>query len=644
MDGGATGLAIQPGTVTLPNKLVVVGYHRDPGDIFSAGGYRIDLCRYDLDGSLDNTFGGDGVVTTQQSSLKASAVAVQVTGMQTRKILVAGTRVFEADAVAVLRFNTDGTSDTSFDHDGIAIVPIGENGNADAMVFAAGKIVVAGFTYRVLESDRFGYDFTVARIHPDGSLDVTFSEDRIVTEDLGNSRATGRSVAIQADGKTIVAGHTENTHLPRDFHVARYDAAGALDLSFGTQGKVTTTLAADTVGVATAVAVRVDGKVVVAGTASAAGAFGHRFAVARYHPNGSPDNSFGDDGIATVPLGSFAEAAAMAIQPDGKMIIAGFVLTGGIQFDVVVIRLNVDGSPDTTFSGDGKVITPNGVGRALALQSDGKIVVVGYDAEGTFAAFRYDASGSPDLSFAGTGENTYPIGTTFDNASAVAVDAAGNILLAGYSHNGARDELVVVRFTPNGSRDPIFGIVRIPIGTGDDKGFALTIQTDGKILVAGSSFNTGALSKFAVVRLNPNGSLDSTYQNGGRVLINFSPSSADVAFAIALDEIGRAIVVGFRRWRHCDSTPSGRPVPPSQCHQSHRQRCSNATGPRRPWPSQLDPNITRSKLQQLSLFEEYHARCGRLFRARGRRRGQHAVLPSRISVGHSFQEAGRGLA
>ncbi|MEE9294854.1 MAG: delta-60 repeat domain-containing protein, partial [Phycisphaerae bacterium] len=245
-----------------------------------------------------------------------------------------------------------------------------------------------------------------------GTLDPTFGDGGLVTTDfLGSSRDVGRDVvAIQADGKIVVVGQTSDAG-GSDFAVARYNADGSLDASFDGDGKLTTDFAGAG-DIANSVAIQADGKIVVAGRASISGP-DFDFAVARYNADGSLDTSFDGDGKLTTDFaGSTDLALSVAIQADGKIVVAGQASTFGTG-SFAVARYNADGTLDAGFDGDGKLTTDfagrGEVAKSVAIQADGKIVAAGEtftDTGFVFALARYNADGSLDASFDGDGKLT----------------------------------------------------------------------------------------------------------------------------------------------------------------------------------------------------------------------------------------------
>jgi len=241
---------------------------------------------------------------------------------------------------------------------------------------------------------------------------------------------------------------------------------------------------------------------------------------------GDLDPTFGTGGKVTTDIqGDFDKARAVAIQADGKIVVAGSALNGA-NIDFAVLRYNTDGSLDTTFGTDGKVLTPvldsDDFALAVAIQPDGKIVAAGLAVTGAddIAVVRYNTDGSLDTTFDGDGKATFSILVGFnDIANAVAIQPDGKIVLAGSTNNGSDDDFAVIRLNPNGSLDSTFnaiGISTFAILDNDDVANAVVLQPDGKIVIAGFTDN-GQDTDFAAARLNPNGSLDLSFGVGGKV-------------------------------------------------------------------------------------------------------------------------------
>jgi uncharacterized delta-60 repeat protein len=362
------------------------------------------LARYNRDGSLDPTFAGDGKVTTDFDAREdeAFAVAIQRDG----KIIAAGSAFGpEAQDFALARYNPDGSLDATFDGDGMVTSDFdGGNDRARAVAIQAdGKILTAGVAFSSAclpcngpPTDNFG----LARHNPDGSLDLTFGFGGRQVTDFGGWEDEARGVTIQGDGRIVAAGSAIIRSV--DFALVRYMTDGSLDTTFDGDGKVTTDYFDEGEDQAFAVGLTADGRIVAGGSflwdsVDVPCCFLRDFFLARYNPDGSLDPSFDGDGKVTAdPTGNEDHAFGLAIQKDEKIVAAGcgrgcFLPTAASDF--ALARFNTDGTLDTVFGGgDGMLITDFAGGedqaRGVALQTDGKIVAAGV-ADGDFALARY---------------------------------------------------------------------------------------------------------------------------------------------------------------------------------------------------------------------------------------------------------------
>ena len=383
-----------------------------------------------------------------------------------------------------------------------------------------------------------------------GDLDTTFSSDGKVTTDIGTTDA-GRAVAIQSDGKIVVAGTASNGS-NNDIAVLRYTSAGVLDTSFSADGKVVVDIdSKDDVGYS--VAIQSDGKIVVAG-ASATDSFGlsFDFAVIRLTTSGSLDSTFGTNGIVTIGFGFGSDyATGLAIASDGDIVAVGYG-SNGSNFDFAVARLTSAGVLDTAFDSDGKVLVPVGsgadYGHAVAIASDGDILVAGTSHNGSdddMAVVRLTSAGALDTAFDSDGKVTVAIGSAADGARAVAIASDGDILVAGTSHNGSNEDMAVVRLTSAGALDTAFdsdGKVTVAIGSGDDEARGIALLADGGIVIAGESGN-GSNDDIAVVRLTSAGALDTTFSGDGKATVAVG-SGADVGHSVAISASSQVVVAG----------------------------------------------------------------------------------------------------
>jgi len=381
----------------------------------------------------------------------------------------------------------------------------------------------------------------------DGSLDITFSGDGLLTTTFGSGNEKAHAVAVQADGKIVTAGYAWNSD--RDFALARYNPDGSLDTSFSSDGLLTTDFNSGDDG-ADAVAVQADGKIVTAGYAY--NGSNNDFALARYNPNGSLDTTFSSDGLLTTAVGSSSEARAVAVQADGKIVAAGSAYNGIFNSVFALARYNPDGSLDTTFSGDGLLTTDFGSSseaRAMAVQADGKIVAAGsaYNNgifNSVFALARYNPDGSLDTTFSGDGLLTTAVGSYDDIAYAVALQADGKIMVAGHAYNGSTYDFALARYNPDGSLDTTFsgdGLLTTAVGSSSAAN-AVAVQADGEIVAAGNAYD-GSTADFALARYNPDGSLDTTFSSDGLLTTDFG--SSDGAYAVALQADGKIVAAGY---------------------------------------------------------------------------------------------------
>ncbi len=270
-----------------------------------------------------------------------------------------------------------------------------------------------------------------------------------------------------------------------------------------------------------------------------AGGGQYDFGVVRYNTNGSLDTATfgGGTGMVVTPLGTGNDYGnALAIQPDGKIILAGGSLNA--NFDFGLVRYNANGTLDGSFGAGGKVMTDlrgaEDWGAAVLRQPDGKIIVAGHSSNGAntdFALVRYNgADGSLDTSFGSGGKVYTAIGPGDDKGQAAALQPDGKIVVAGFAQNGSNNDFAVVRYNPDGSLDTTFGFggkLTTPIGAGDDNANGVVLQSDGRIVVVGQSYNTVTQDyDFAMVRYNPDGSLDNSC---GQVFYSIGTNGANLA-------------------------------------------------------------------------------------------------------------------
>lgn len=386
-------------------------------------------------GELDPTFSEDGILTTNftRESDYASAVVVQADGKIVAAGRAGGVRGSSGGRFALARYGIDGTLDVSFSADGLVttnLLPRRNDEVADLAIQTDGKIVAAGFVGSCCAGPYQNGRFGLVRYNADGVLDATFSGDGIVILNWTDGNDFAAALAIQADGKIVVGGR-ESRRGGR-FALARYNSDGTRDRTFSRDGKVTVNF---TVGndFVTALRVQANGKIVAGGGAAGTGT--GRFALARFNEDGTLDRSFGLSGKVTTafPRGT-AWAWALAIQQTGKILVGGSSRGNG---RIALARYDRRGRLDRSFAGDGKLETNLACflcyeyATDVMVGADGKILVVA-DANARFALVRYTADGALDPSFGNGGK----VATDFNSPEGVypgggAIQADGRIVVSG---------------------------------------------------------------------------------------------------------------------------------------------------------------------------------------------------------------------
>ena len=478
------------------------------------------FARYNPDGSIDNTFGIDGISTQPVlSAYLFFSMAVR----NNEKILASG---ISFDGIrynfALFGFDSDGSLDNSFGNNGTVITAFGEskdyiNSATLQNSLQDEKIITAGNSWN--GSD---FDFAVSRYNSDGSLDSSFGINGSITTPFGNVDDFANSVTVQDDGKIIATGSSFNGN-NKVFATVRYNTDGSLDNSFGTGGKVITAFGSED-AYANSVAIQKDGKIITVGVSPST--FGinvtnHVFTLVRYNPDGTLDSDFGANGIITKRINIlYSEATSIIIQEDGKILAGGLSGTGGHVF--ALVRLNPDGKSDTTFSNDGLVTTSVGKieGQTLnssisainsvSIQNDGKIIACGYctnDVNGgtiakDFALVRYNTDGSLDSTFGEGGIVITSIGNLDDIAYSVNVQDNGKIIAGGYTDSGIDEDYALVRYKSDGSLDSTFGTNGIAVdnfGAAGNTIKSILLQKDGNIIAAGYSANNDSSNVVSII-------------------------------------------------------------------------------------------------------------------------------------------------
>ncbi len=531
----ATAVAVQG-----DGKIVVTGYSTPEFEYF--------VIRYNVDGSLDSSFGEGGRISLD---LSPRDVSVQSDG----QIVVAGSLHDPASGgdIAAVRLNGDGSYDTTFDLDGTKRIDIaGESECYSMEIQDDGKILLAGSAFIGTVPIPGGGNqvvghLEVVRLNSDGSLDSTFGSGGIQTLAYGSNSSRVYDVSVQDDGAILLAGQATGAIVPftsTSALVVRLHSDGSTDTAFGTNGFMIFSVPGTTItleGPSTVLGLP-DGKI------TWATGYNDGIRVARLNGDGSLDSTFHSSGYQDIPVtppgSNSPRFAGLVSQPDGKLVIGGHVsqssFTGGTA---AIARLNPDGGLDSTYGDEGWV-TLGDTGstdliRAIATGADGKIVAVGMTVGGAIgwqlAVARYNPDGSLDNGFGGGGTVTSSLGSF--TLTGAGVQADGSIVLVGYeinpisvydpeygSYYQPRTDFAVRRLTPSGAIDYSFGnsgkqfvdfstvddLYENNIGT-EDFARSVIILDDGAILISGGN-STSNLE----ARLTPNGQLDLAFGDGGK--------------------------------------------------------------------------------------------------------------------------------
>ncbi|HEX9375751.1 MAG TPA: hypothetical protein VGB19_05885 [Actinomycetota bacterium] len=355
-----------------------------------------------------------------------------------------------------------------------------------------------------------------------GDRDTSFSGDGLATISFGTD-GSDRAYGVARSGRKIVVLGSSDF---QDGALMRFRAGGALDTTFSGDGKRTFPMGMDQERMG--LAVQPDRKIVVAGRHDVSG--GSRdFFVERFRAGGAVDTGFG--GFVTVDFaGGSDEAYAVAVQSDGRILVGGRAEVGG-DFRPAMVRFMPSGAPDSSFGGGDARVTTSVLDasqiRALAVQTDGKIVAVGVagaaESSSDFLVLRYRPNGTLDPTFSGDGKLRIDF-QTYDTAEAVAIQSDGAIVVAGEVFlSGSNSNWAVVRLHPNGSLDHTFsanGRVVTALGDHNDFVSGVVVQPTGKIVAVGDSLQ-GSDFVGALARYRPGGTLDNSLSGDGKVFDDF---------------------------------------------------------------------------------------------------------------------------
>ena len=405
---------------------------------------------------LDPTFGTGGLALIDfqaSTSGKVKPLVINASVQQSDgKVIVAGEgNMGLSSGMMLVRYNADGTIDSTFGSSGVAIAPFKTFSEATSIAIApGGKIVVGGFAVRIGLNEGTTSIFAVARFNPNGTLDTSFGTNGTTTTAFSGVASGVQAIAVQPDGKVVAVGSEaasvdlaqSTISTDSSFAAARYNIDGSLDGTFGTGGRVTTTFSGSAGVDPTAIVLQSNGAIVAAGLGYLGTNQG--IALARYTASGTLDTSFNGSGTTFVPVLPInpslpsqlgAATGAVAIQADGKIVASdgigvATVFVGGVEsFPPVpsVVRLNANGSLDPSFGTKGLATVGLGVdggigASTLTIQPNGQILAGGYDAganSSSVGLFRLNPNGSADTAFGVGGSIVTVLGNSSFPAPAV---------------------------------------------------------------------------------------------------------------------------------------------------------------------------------------------------------------------------------
>ncbi len=395
-----------------------------------------------------------------------------------------------------------------------------------------------------------------------GEPDPTFGQNgrvftRIAISDYRYFYPQTESMLVQPDGKVLVTGRFWEDGVAAHYgtFMARYMPDGSLDQSFGVDGRVATVEYAP--GFASAgsdAALQPDGKILLMGQSP------EGFSVRRYTSSGVLDTTFGNAGTAVVSATAYEEGYSIAIQPDGKILGAGGDYDYFSNYRAAILfRLNADGSVDTSFgsAGTGLITIENGTwGSKVFTQADGKIRFAGnfYAAgQNRITLARFNTDGTPDVTFGSGGFISHKVGQGESDMSSSVLQPNGKLVIAGRNFGVPGGQGYVARFNADGSQDMYFGAEGV-LNYSSFAAETVLIQADGKIVLTGSGIDNGVRG-FAVMRLTPDGSLDTTFSGDGFAVFTMNaggtndPDSSDGA----IQADGKILLTGYFGYYYTDS-------------------------------------------------------------------------------------------
>lgn len=530
--------------VSTDDSFLVLG--RLPQDLYSQYSTPV-VIKFHPDGAIDTSF-------ADQGRLFLTGLAFLLRLQADGRIWVAGNTAQGGDTTEInlYCFLPNGAPDPSFDNDGLLVTQFGMalNDISDLAIQPDGKIVLtASAGFGVYKDD----DYVVLRLNPDGSLDSSFAGDGKAVLDFNGWADYAYTLALQSDGKIIssgVAGNAEDAGSKIVF--VRLNLDGSLDTSFDQDGIWFPDFNQRHPSFYTLL-LQPDDKVVTAGE------IGNRFTVMRYSDQATFDSTFAQNGELALSTGD-SWVRGLAAQPDGKLLVGGYISTDNYDSNSewTLLRYLPDGTIDSNFGTAGKTVThfyadeSNNRIQSIVLQPDSKIVAAGraFLAGGFWGLpglglTRYLADGSPDPTFENDGKVDLRIDLQMDDDThALALQPDGKIVVGGSTSAENYDSFALVRVNADGTLDTTFGQAGMAIAdfAAESTLRSLVRQSDGKWLVAGRVYDPENYTyRFGLARFLADGVLDESFGEGGKVTASFGQSDGAYALLIQPDD---KIVVG----------------------------------------------------------------------------------------------------
>lgn len=397
-------------------------------------------------------------------------LAFKVLRQSDGKLLMIGTEDYNGSSdFSLIRINSDGANEVGSYLGYGRLIDVSpsffqmSDYAKSGLIQADGKILIAGYSGAGSSSD-----FTLVRLNTDGLFDSSFGASGTLVVPIGAESDELADMAIQSDGKIIAVGGTYNRSTNTDFSITRLNSNGLIDLGFGQNGKLTVAVGQGaSVDSAQSVVINASGSIYVAGHSSTSGNFD--FSLIKLTNSGALDSSFGSSGKLILPMGSETDfLSQMAIQSDGKILLLGTIYNG-LYHSVGLARVNSNGTLDQTFGSGGKVSfsfgdSPLSVsdGSSIAIQNDGKIVVLGkYQASSSsgvsgFGFARLNQDGTFDQNFSFDGKTIIYPSSGHNYAESLLIQPDGRLVAAGYGYNSSYADFAIVRLNENGALDSEF--------------------------------------------------------------------------------------------------------------------------------------------------------------------------------------------